>query len=355
MMQKPIAIIGGGPGGLSSAIRAAELGLRVVLYEKGQIGCGIKCAEGFIDTLGNLGKPESGVLYKVEKAIFFAGKEYHIHLHDNHGVWMIDRSIWQKSLAQKAQALGVSIKEDFPIGKNQITEMHDAYSYIIDASGAPSVTSRKYGFASVYLKNATLLAQYVIEGDFSFLGKNTLKASYESHYIGYNYIYPKGINIANVGVGRYYAYEKGKKFHLKKELDRLLRKEGLDGYAIRKKVSSFTPSSSVNKLILGNILLVGDAAALCSPLHGGGIDTACISGRLAAELIASQKVDLYPARLWEVLGKKLIMEKRVCNLWQFFGYPFIRGILRYPILIRGIIFNKRPIPQILGFGSKRVF
>ena len=54
---------------------------------------------------------------------------------------MIDRSTWQKSLANKAQALGVSIKVDFPIGKNQLTEMRDAYSYIIDASGAPSVTS----------------------------------------------------------------------------------------------------------------------------------------------------------------------------------------------------------------------
>ena len=37
-MQKSIAIIGAGPGGLCAAIRAAELGLRVVIYEKRQIG-----------------------------------------------------------------------------------------------------------------------------------------------------------------------------------------------------------------------------------------------------------------------------------------------------------------------------
>ncbi len=354
-MQKPIAIIGGGPGGLSAAIRAAELGLRVVLYEKGQIGSGIKCAEGFIDTLGILGRPEAGVIFKVAKAIFWADKEHYIHFPDDCGIWMIDRSTWQRSLAKRAHGLGVSTKEDYPIDKSRLLEMLDTYGYIIDASGAPSVTSRMYGFVPTYLKNTTLLAQYSVEGDFSFLGKNTIKIVYESHYVGYYWIFPKGQNIANVGVGRFHLNKANPKSHLKNELDRVLRKEGLDGYVIQKKVHSFTPSSSVTKLIWRNILLVGDAAALCSPLHGGGIDMACISGRLAAELIAANQISQYPARLWGIIGKKLAMEKRVRSLWHFFGYPFIRGILRYPGLGIGIIFNKRPIPQILGFGSKRVF
>ena len=74
-MHKPVAIIGGGPGGLCAAIRAAELGLEVDLYERGKIGDGIKCAEGFIDTLGVLERPEAGVLFKVERALFLFGKE----------------------------------------------------------------------------------------------------------------------------------------------------------------------------------------------------------------------------------------------------------------------------------------
>ena len=354
-IQKPIAIIGGGPGGLSAAIRGAELGLKVVLYEKGKIGSGFKCAEGFIDTLGQLGRPEAGVLFKVEEFNFFANKDHLYNLREDHGFWMIDRGIWQQSLARRAQALGVSIKENHPIGKNQLSELLDDYSYIIDATGVPSVTSRMYGFVSDYLRNATLLTQYTVEGDFRFLGKNTLKATYEPHYIGYHYIFPKGKKIANVGIGRFHSNKKGKKPHLKKELDQILRKEGLDGYLIHKKVSSLTPSMSVNKLIWENILLVGDAAALCSPLHGGGIDTACISGRLAAEHIASQEVDLYPSRLWDVVGKKLIMEQRVCNMWHFFGYPFVLGILKIPNLITNIIFNKQSIQHILGFRGKRIF
>jgi digeranylgeranylglycerophospholipid reductase len=354
-MQNPIAIIGGGPGGLSAAIRAAELGLKVVLYEKRQIGSGIKCAEGFADTLGILEKPESGVLFKVEKVIFGADKEYLIHFGDSYGTWMIDRGTWQRSLAKRAHDLGVSIKEDYPIDKSRLQEIRDTHNYIIDASGAPSVTSRMYGFVSTYMKNATILAQYSVEGDFSFLAKNTLKIVYEPHYIGYKYIFPKGQDIANVGVGRFNLNKKNRALHLNKELKDFLIKEGLDSYRILKKVQSFTPSASVARLVWGNILLVGNAAALCSPLHGGGLDMACISGRLAAELIASNQIPQYPTRLWDIIGKKLAMEKRVRSLWHFFGYPFIRGILRYPGLMRGIIFNKRPIPQILGFASKRVF
>ena len=300
-------------------------------------------------------KPEAGVLFKVEKWIMSAAKAYHFHLSEDQIFWMLDRSTWQKLLAKKAQALGVAIKEDTPIEKNQLSEMARIYGYIIDASGAPSVTSREFGFVQDYLRNATLLTQYTLEGDFSFLGDNTVMAGYEPHYLGYFYIFPKGKNYANVGVGRFHSIDKGNKLHLKMELDRILRKEGLDGYVIHKKVSSFTPSCSVNKLIWGNTLLVGDAAALCSPLHGGGIEAAWISGRMAAELIASEKVEQYPIRLWKVVGKKLIMEKRISDRWKYIGFPIIHGMLKFPAFLKGLFFNRKPFPQILGFRGKRIF
>jgi flavin-dependent dehydrogenase len=106
-MQKPIAIIGGGPGGLSAAIRAAELGLKVVLYEKGKIGSGFKCAEGFIDTLGQLGRPEAGVLFKVEKFNFFAGKDHLYNLREDHGFLLDDRSRYMATiLGEKGPSVG---------------------------------------------------------------------------------------------------------------------------------------------------------------------------------------------------------------------------------------------------------
>jgi len=45
-MQFDIAIIGGGPGGSSTAISAARAGLRVVLFEKGPYGRDKVCGDG---------------------------------------------------------------------------------------------------------------------------------------------------------------------------------------------------------------------------------------------------------------------------------------------------------------------
>ena len=346
--NSPIAIIGGGPGGLSAAIKAAELGLEVHLFEKGEIGSGIKCAEGFIDTLGVLRKPVAGVLFKVGRVNFFNGRAHYVNLPENLGLWMIDRATWQKSLAKRAASLGVDIRENCPIDKEQLSRMMGDYGYVIDASGAPSLTSKVYGFLSDYTKNATLLAQYAVEGDFSFVGPNTILVGYERRYIGYYYVFPKGPDIANVGVGRFNHAKKNRGVRLKRELDRLLSHLGLRDYRILNRFSSFTPSIGITQLVWENVLLVGDAAALCSPLHGGGMDMACLSGRMAAELIASNQVDRYPQRLWHMVKKKFIMERRTGHLWRLFGNPLISCVLKSPELVRRIIFNKPPLPQLIG-------
>jgi digeranylgeranylglycerophospholipid reductase len=347
-MEKRIAIVGGGPGGLFAAIKAAEAGLKVHLFEKGKIGSGIKCAEGFIDTLGVFKKPAAGVLFRVGRVNFFDGRAHYVNVPENLGLWMIDRATWQKSLAKRAASLGVDIRENCPIDKGRLSRMMGDYRFVIDASGAPSLTSKLYGFFSDYTRNATLLAQYAVEGDFGFVGPNTILVGYERRYIGYYYIFPKGPNIANVGVGRFNDAKKNRGIRLTRELDRLMNHLGLRGYRILNKFSSFTPSIAIKKLIWGNVLLVGDAAALCSPLHGGGMDMACLSGHMAADLIASNQFDRYPQRLRQMVKKKFVMERRIGQLWSLFGYPLISCVLKNPELVKKIIFNKPPLPQLIG-------
>ena len=61
------------------------------------------------------------------------------------------------------------------------------------------------------------------------------------------------------------------------------------------------PKSNVHR----NILFVGDAARVCSPLHGGGLGFAVQSGFLAAESIVSGNLGSYDRRLERVLGPLL--------------------------------------------------
>jgi hypothetical protein len=78
------------------------------------------------------------------------------------------------------------------------------------------------------------------------------------------------------------------------------------------------------------------------------MDMACLSGHMAAELIASNQVDRYPQRLRHMVKKKFVMERRIGQLWGLFGYPLISCVLKSPELVKKIIFNKPPLPQVIG-------
>ena len=136
------------------------------LIEK-EIGENIRCAEGFFDVLKLLGMPEAGVRFKVEKIIVRAKSTYYFDARQLF-LWMIDRRVWQTELAKKARQKGVRIEENSGISPEELKGLQKQYDCIIDASGAPSVTSRAYGFSDFYKKNSGKTVQYVNRGLFTY-------------------------------------------------------------------------------------------------------------------------------------------------------------------------------------------
>jgi digeranylgeranylglycerophospholipid reductase len=53
------------------------------------------------------------------------------------------------------------------------------------------------------------------------------------------------------------------------------------------------PIGRLDKLVAGNACIVGDAAAMANPVSFGGIRTAMVSGRMAADAIAKKDLGLY--------------------------------------------------------------
>ncbi len=328
-----IAVIGGGPAGLFAALEAAERGHQVSLYEKNRIGENINCAEGYFDTLKLLGKPESGTLFKVQNILVEMGKQYKLDC-GKFNLWMIDRAQWQKDLGEKAKAQGVDIREGTKIDEKDLKDLQKQNQWVIDASGISSVTSKLYNFKSVKERSARVL-QYVMEGDFSHLGEN-LKVGIERHYIGYYWVFPKGnkeegLNRANVGIGFLKANEG---LSIRSELERVLIKENLKEYKIIKKISGRIPVKALDCLVYDNILLAGDAAGLASPLHAGGIDLACISGKVAAQEAGKGAQD-YQKRLWKIVGPKLTMEQDLLSFWEKIDYAAFEEIFSIAMLGEG--------------------
>ncbi|MBS4031790.1 MAG: NAD(P)/FAD-dependent oxidoreductase [Clostridiales bacterium] len=319
--MKSVAVVGAGPGGLYAAREAASLGLAVDVFDKDAVGENISCAEGFFDLLKLLAPPPASVCYQVSEIVVTVIDTFTIdcsHLN----FWIINRSEWQKSLANEITRLGCNIFEQTNITPEQFFRIRQEYKWVIDASGTFPVSGQREYSADSFAHTA----QYTLAGDFSALG-GKIKVVAEPEYCGYYWIFPKSIDSANVGVGWFGSRRKNLQIH--RELKRILKQEELSEFAILKKCGGPIPVKRKKELLLGNTLLVGNAAGLASPLHGGGIDTACISGILAGRAIAEGRPREYPRRVEKILGKRLVLEKKILELYEELGHSQLNEHLAF--------------------------
>jgi digeranylgeranylglycerophospholipid reductase len=283
--------------------------------------------------------PEAGVRFRVEEALVQVEREYRVRC-KGIGIWMIDRAEWQRSLAEQARSAGARMYENTRIDSRLWQDLQRDYNWVIDASGAPSLTSLQHGFRDYYRKYSAYTAQYVMEGDFSRLGER-LKFVLFPHYEGYYWIFPKGRDAqgrstANVGIG---LFREGRANswgnRLWENLDRLNDREGIEGRVLRRH-GGIVPIRLLEQLEYGNVLLVGDAAGCASPLHGGGIDTSFSVGRLAARWIAGREGRLpdgqfnagksFSAAVGDLLWPKLRVEEKICSLWSKLDRPALDAV-----------------------------
>lgn len=315
-----LAIIGGGPGGLTAALEALRYSHEVTLFEKGLIGEDVRCGECLFDSFGLLNKPPVDIATRVERLIFKIDREHIREMTNFERLWMVDRKKWQLGMAKEAINIGLKICEQSPINSNKLQEISNSFDYVIDASGAPSVTSGKYGFFKEYLTNCYVGKQHVMQGDFSQYN-GALKIGFLPNTYGYYWIFPKNNNLANVGVVLQIEEIKSGK-SLKKLLNTILAMENLQNMPIEKTVAGILPTKLVSKLVYDNILLVGEATGLTSPLHGEGIDLACISAKLAVNSILQkdQGVMQYEVKLRELVDAKWHKEQRIADYWQSLSF-----------------------------------
>ena len=310
------AIIGAGPAGLYAALAAAKNGIQVDLFEKKKVGDGIVCGECIFDSLNIMKKPGRGLMHPVDEVIFQGRGCYTFPLGRYRKLWMLDRRTWQQDLAACAVNRGVNLHEHAKVTPERLQQMTKEYDWIIDASGAPSVTSRLSGFSNDYFGEYLLAYQVVLAGDVRAVWPRIkiifLQDIPPDCQPAYAWIFPKDANLANVGVVcTVQGTLKKDKLDLKKVLARMISTEGLNQAHELERGSGIAAAGILPRLVYGNILLAGDAAGLTSPLHGGGIDMACLSGVLAAGVIVegSRGVAEYREKLKRYTKEKLALEK----------------------------------------------
>ena len=334
-MKYDAVIVGSGPAGSVTARFAAEAGAKVLIVERrAEVGVPVLCGEGISQKIDQFKVLEGKrwIASKMNGAEIFSPNGTKITLSaeyaGNETGYVVYRDIFDQELARGAIQKGAEImlntcaidllKKDGKI--KGIIARHFDETLEIEANivvGADGVESRvgKWAGIQTTLKPYDLetCVQYTLSNvdwdnpycDF-FLGKHIAPG-------GYIWVFPKGKDVANVGIGILASLsESGKAVKL---LDKFIatRPELKKGEPLRV-ITGADPVAEPIQSVKENLLLIGDAARQVDPITGGGLTHAIEAGKYAGETIAkavekqrfdTQILSEYETRWKNAFGKKL--------------------------------------------------
>ncbi|AWX33508.1 NAD(P)/FAD-dependent oxidoreductase [Methanosphaera sp. BMS] len=311
-IETDIVVVGAGPGGSLAAREAAKHGAKVLLIDKkAEIGSPKRCAEGVSKSgLEELGiNPDPRWIARTSTGVRLVSP-------DQTSVWMdedtidipesgfvLERKVFDKHMAMDAARAGAKImirtratgleRVDDGIvitAENMGKEIKIHAKIVIAADGPESRVGRWAGLdCNTKFDNMESCVQYEMAG-LEMENNNVIQLYFGSVAPGgYTWIFPKGDDIANVGIGVL-------KTHTDKtaieHLDEFIKNcpETQNAQAVEINMGGDPVGGLIKERVGDNILVVGDAAGFVNPLTGGGINSALESGAYAG-IVAADAIE----------------------------------------------------------------
>lgn len=329
MEKYDVLVVGAGTAGCLVAKTSAEAGLKVGLIDskkREEIGvkiCGDALGEHHLDYLG-LGLPKGGELEKkIEGVQIFspdmntvftiADKDFIGYILNRRlfGQWLLKKATDEGAvLMDSTQFLEPVLEKGFVTGatvKNAVGKTSQIKSrVVIDASGFMGVVRHKLPVEMRIdreIENEDVEACY---REIRQLKQENENTKYCEIYLnsdvtpgGYTWIFPKGGAKVNVGLG---VVMRGKFPNPKKQYyDYVMKRPQFEGSLLLNAGAWWDPTRRPLDNMVGNgVVVIGDAASLVNPIHGGGIGPSMLSGFQAGKAIAEalEKGDPTQEALW---------------------------------------------------------
>ncbi len=348
MIERDMLVIGGGPAGAATAIRAARAGVAVTLFEKGPHGRDKVCGDGLtpraIAALDEL-EIDHSAAHRIDGLRMIAGRKRRelswptTDRFPNHGaVW--PRRKFDTHLIDVAIAAGADVRfetEALPViedghvtgvcagGDNFTARMTvlaaGAQGAAAKMLGAERDPDEPFGLAIRAYAQTPRHAERHLEACLSLRDEHGVAVP------GYGWMFPAGDGTVNIGVGALSTMKGFKKLNLNTLLDQyaaIVGDEWTLGPYLEKPRAWRLPMSSVRRHGPGWVA-VGDAAGFVNPMNGEGIDYGLESGMLAADLFVTDPAtapDVYD----RVVGERFDGFLRTGRRFSF--------IIGHPLLLR---------------------
>lgn len=308
MIETDVIVVGAGPAGSTAAKHAALGGAKVILMDKkSEIGAPKRCAEGVsIQGLEKLGiKPSPRFVTQEIQGV-------RLQAPDGTDIWLtkdevqlpeagyiLERKVFDKFMAMDAARAGAEIKiKTLVTGLDKIDDgyivhtesMGKEESYkckiLIAADGPEGHVARWAG-----LKPAAKAKEMESGVQYEMCNVEFERPGVIEFYFGscapggYVWIFPKGEDIANVGLA--ILPHKAEKTAIE-YLDDFIAKcpYTQNAQAVELNVGGDPVGGMTKKLYDDNIMVCGDAAGQVNPLTGGGIISGMTGGMCAGQVAA---------------------------------------------------------------------
>jgi len=329
-----VIVVGGGPGGLSSAVYLSQKGLKVKVFEKKKLlGKPVRCGEYFpvkdemvrllprVKCIDIIDAPEEAVDSRCKsiRLVSPRGHEFEFPF----AAYILDRHIFESHLGDIARGKGADIDvgvqahfypDDEGGWVGPTREQADHGEIIIAADGYPSETAERAG-----LPEREYAGPYTVATNVEYLmtdlgvEQDVAEMYMDPRYSpgGYGWIIPKGHGRANVGIGIREPYVR-RNWQIRELLTGFIEKNKVASERLRggQKASLIGDSLPVDgplaRTYTDRVMAVGDAAGMVMPTNGGGIQTAMITGRLAGEAAVRYFEEKTPLSSYEEAWKDQI-------------------------------------------------
>ena len=313
LIETEILVIGAGPAGSSTAKNAALNGAEVILMDKkSEIGAPKRCAEGVSkEGLSKLGiepnsrwvtKELSGVRLISPNGTDVWMKEDQVKLPE--AGYILERKVFDKFMAMEAARAGATImiktlargmrkdNNGYIVSCESMGEDFEIKAKIVVGADGPESRVGRWGG----LKTAAKPKNMESGIQFEMVGVEMDDPDCIEFYFGsvapggYAWIFPKGDDIANVGLGIISTYtDKTAYEHLLEFVKNCPATK--NAQPVELNIGGDPVGGMIKNLVKDHIMIVGDAAGHVNPLTGGGIITALEAGIYAGEVAAAAVKD----------------------------------------------------------------